>query len=93
MGTVGIKELKNRLSQYLHRTKKGEEVVITERGRPIALIQPIGSVERVTSREAKLAKLAARGLITLPTRPPLKRVRLVKVSGVPISKAILEDRR
>lgn len=93
MGTVGVKELKNRLTQYLRRTKQGEEVVVTERGRPIALIQPIKSPTYIISREARLASLAAQGLITLPTRKPLKRVRLVKVSGIPISKTIVEDRR
>jgi prevent-host-death family protein len=93
MSTVGIRELKNRLTQYLRRTKQGEEVIITERGKPIALIQPIRSVEHPVSLEARLAKLAAQGFVTLPTQKPLTRVRLAKVSGPPISKTILEDRR
>ena len=93
MSTVGIRELKNRLTQYLRRTKQGEEVIITERGKPIALIQPIRSVEHPVSLEARLAKLAAQGFVTLPTHEPLKRVRLAKVSGPPVSKTILEDRR
>ena len=93
MSTVGIKELKNRLTQYLRRTKNGQEVVVTERGKPIALIKPIQSVERTASLEARLAGLAAEGLVTLPTRKPLKKLRLIKVSGPAISKTILEDRR
>ena len=43
MSTVGIKELKNRLTHYLRQTKQGEEVIVTERGKPIALLQPIRS--------------------------------------------------
>jgi prevent-host-death family protein len=93
MSTVGVRELKNRLTRYLRQTKQGGEVVVTERGRPIALIQPIQSAERAASLDARLARLAAQGVVTLPTRTPLKRVRLVKVSGTPVSKAILEDRR
>lgn len=93
MSSVGIKELKNRLTHYLRRTKQGEEVVITERGKPIALIQPIQAAGQVVSLDARLARLAAHGLVTLPTRKPLKRVRLVKVSGPPISRTILENRR
>jgi prevent-host-death family protein len=93
MSTVGVKELKNRLTQYLRRTKQGEEVVVTERGKPIAVIQPIQSAAPVVSLQARLAKLAAQGLVTLPTRKPLRKVRMVKVSGPPISRAILEDRR
>lgn len=93
MSTVGVKKLKNELTQYLRRTKKGEEVIVTERGRPIALIQPIQTAERVQSREARLAKLAAQGILALPTQKPLKKIRLARVTGAPISKAILEDRR
>ena len=93
MSTVGVKELKNCLTQYLRRTKQGEEVIVTERGNPIALIQPIKSADKAVSLEAKLARLAAQGLVTLPTQKPLKRVRLVRVSGKRTSKAIMEDRR
>lgn len=93
MSTVGIKELKNRLTAYLRRTKQGEEVIVTERGKPIALIQRIQAVERAASLEARLARLAAQGLITLPSQSPLKHVRAVKVSGKPVSRIILEERR
>ena len=91
--TVGVKELKNCLTQYLRRTKQGEEVIVTERGNPIALIQPIKSADKAVSLEARLARLAAQGLIKSPTQKPLRRVRLVKVSGKPISKAIVQARR
>lgn len=93
MSTVGVKELKNRLTQYLRRTKQGEEVIITERGKPIAVIQPIQSAAPVVSLQARLARLAAQGLVALPTHKPLKKVRMVKVSGRPLSRTILEDRR
>ena len=93
MSTVGIKDLKNRLTHYLRRTKQGEEVIITERGKPIAMIQPIQAVAQAVSLDARLAQLAARGLLTLPTRKPLKRMSLARVTGPPTSKTILEDRR
>ncbi|MFQ5899824.1 MAG: type II toxin-antitoxin system Phd/YefM family antitoxin [Candidatus Methylomirabilia bacterium] len=93
MNTVGVKELKNRLTQYLRRTKQGEEVIVTERGKPIALLHPIQSAVDAVSLEARLARLAARGVVTLPTHKPLKRVHLVKVAGPPLSHTILEDRR
>lgn len=93
MSAVGIKELKNRLTHYLRRIKQGEEVIVTERGRPIALIRSIQSAGHPGSLEARLARLAAQGFVTLPTRKPLRKVRLVKVAGAPISKTILEDRR
>ena len=35
---VGIRELRNRLSYWLSRASGGEEVIVTERGRPVARI-------------------------------------------------------
>jgi len=93
MSAVGIKELKNRLTHYLLRTKQGEEVIVTERGKPIALLQPIQTVEKAASIEARLARLAALGLVTLPTRRSRKKHHPVKISGPPVSQAILDDRQ
>ncbi|MGH9460778.1 MAG: type II toxin-antitoxin system Phd/YefM family antitoxin [Vicinamibacteria bacterium] len=93
MSTVGVKELKNRLTEYLRRTKKGEEIIVTERRKPIAVIQPIDSVEQLQTLEAKLAKLAALGIVTLPVRKPSKKVRLVSTAGRPVSETILAERR
>jgi prevent-host-death family protein len=93
MSTVGVRELKNRLTRYLRETKNGGEVVVTERGHPIAVIQPVRSVKRPASLEARLAALAARGVVTLPSRRPGKRVSLVTVKGPSVSRAVLEDRR
>lgn len=38
---VGIRELKQRLSEYLDRVARGEVIRVTDRGRPKALITPI----------------------------------------------------
>jgi prevent-host-death family protein len=93
MSAVGVKELKNRLTHYLRLTKAGEEVIVTERGKPIALLQPIQTAANVRSLESRIAQLAAQGVLAAPQRPPLKRVRRVKVGGPPLSHIILEDRR
>ncbi len=93
MSTVGVRELKNRLTRYLRETKKGGEIVVTERGNPIAVIQPIGQGRRASSLEARLAGLAARGVVTLPSRKPRKGGRLITVKGTPLSRTVLEDRR
>ena len=93
MSTVGVRELKNRLTHYLGRAKRGEEVVVTERGRPVAILQSIHAVEAPKSLDARLAKLAANGLVTLPSGKLLKRVRRVRVPGPPVSRTIIEDRR
>src|SRR5438046_9802978 len=40
MRTVGLKTLKNKLSEYVRVAAAGETVVITDRGRPVAEIVP-----------------------------------------------------
>lgn len=73
MNIVGIKELKNQLTQYLRRTKKGQEVIITERGKPIAVIRPTEGPLPATSLEAKLTELAEENKVTLPRKKFLAR--------------------
>lgn len=93
MATVGVRELKNRLTQFLRRARQGEEVVVTERGRPIAVIRPIEPGKGAADLDARLAHLAAQGFLTLPARAPLARVRPVRAAGEPVSRTILQDRR
>ena len=45
MKTAAVSELKALLSKYLSKVKAGEEVVVTDRGRPIAKIIPIKRTE------------------------------------------------
>src|SRR3972149_2107426 len=43
MATVGIRELKNRLSEFLRRVADGERITVTDRGRPVAVLAPPGA--------------------------------------------------
>lgn len=65
MKSAGVAELKAHLSRYLASVKQGEEVTVTERGRPVARLVP---VERVAGRLARLQELARLGLVRLPRR-------------------------
>lgn len=93
MASVGVKDLKNRLTHYLRRTKQGEEVVVTERGRPIAVIKPLRNGEGVVSLEARLAILAAQGRVALPTRRSARRIPTVRIAGKLLSQMVLNERR
>src|SRR5438132_981702 len=57
---VGIRELRNELSRWLALVREGEEIVITERGRPVARL--VGVTEA-----GGLDRLVAAGLIQLPS--------------------------
>lgn len=47
MTDVGVRELKQRLSEYLDRAERGELVRVTDRGRPKALLGPLPGRARV----------------------------------------------
>ncbi len=83
---VGIRELKNGLSQYLRRVQQGESLVVTERGRPVAHIVPAGVPEDIL-------RLIAQGRVTWSGgrfRPPGDVPRLR--GGPSLSDSIAEDR-
>jgi prevent-host-death family protein len=65
MRTTAITELKASLSETLARVKAGEEVLVTEHGRPIAKIVPLPS----EVPEAAIEELVRAGGLRLPTKP------------------------
>lgn len=67
--SVGIRELKARLSEYVHRAEGGEIVSITDRGRVTALLIPArGHAEGGEELPEAIAKGIAEGWISAPTR-------------------------
>jgi prevent-host-death family protein len=65
MKTVGVRELKNRLSEYLRQVRSGESVLVTDRGEVIAELSAPGRAAADASVPAGLLALARRGLITV----------------------------
>ena len=62
MQTAAISELKARLSEYLNKVKAGAEVLITDRGKPVARLVP---VHRAATLKESLKKMEKQGLIKL----------------------------
>jgi antitoxin (DNA-binding transcriptional repressor) of toxin-antitoxin stability system len=65
MKSVGVRELKNRLSEYLRQVRAGEAVLVTDRGEVIAEINAPGEVRTDRSVPPGLAALARQDLVTL----------------------------
>jgi antitoxin (DNA-binding transcriptional repressor) of toxin-antitoxin stability system len=65
--TIGIRELKNRLSEYLREVRRGGSVLVTDRGEVIAELCPPGHGAADPDVPAALLALAKRGLVTLGT--------------------------
>jgi prevent-host-death family protein len=62
MMRVGIRELRDRLKHYVATARSGEEVVITDRGRPIARLVAL-------HEERPIDRLIRAGLAAPPRRP------------------------
>ena len=60
--TVGVRELRQNLSVYLERVKKGEALTVTDRGQEVAILRPMPKTNDVIER------LIAEGRATRPTR-------------------------
>jgi prevent-host-death family protein len=89
---AGIKEVKNNLSRFLSQVKAGEEVLITERGKPVARIIKENS-KRLDIRSA-LGPLIDRGLVVLPNvRLKKGDLLFLKASGKSVADMVIEDRR
>ena len=63
---VPIGRLKARLSEYIRRVRSGADVVVTDRGRPVARL--VG-LEGKSALEGRLAELVRGGLGRRPSRP------------------------
>ncbi|MBI2829260.1 MAG: type II toxin-antitoxin system prevent-host-death family antitoxin [Acidobacteria bacterium] len=68
MKTVGVRELKNRLSEYLRHVRSGEGVLVTDRGEVVAELTPPGNAATDASVPPGLVALAKRSLVTLGAR-------------------------
>lgn len=64
MRAVNIAELKNRLSHYLRLVQRGQPILVRDRDRIIARIEPAGAIDRATGDAAEqLAALERRGIV------------------------------
>jgi len=89
---LGLREANQKFSQAIKAVKAGKEVILTERGKPIAVIKPL---EREEKLDATIRRLEAEGIL----RPALKRGPMptpswkpIRVKGKPLSQTISEER-
>ncbi len=94
MTLVGVRDLKNQLPKYLDEVKKGGQIIVTDRGKPIAIIHDLTDIEPHASQNEILASLAAAGKIRLPIRKGgVREFEGASIKGKSITETILEDRR
>jgi prevent-host-death family protein len=85
MRSVGLRDLKNRLSEYVRQVRSGEAVLVTDRGEVVAELVPPGPGGHEPGVPSSLVAVAKQGQLTLGAanseasyprlRPALKRSR------------------
>ncbi len=89
MDTVGIRELKTHLSRHLKRVRSGARLLVTERGRSIATINPVDAPADVDWAH----QLVAEGRAHWNGGKPTGAKRPANITGKTASSIVLEDRR
>jgi prevent-host-death family protein len=88
---VGIRELRDSLSRWIERVKRGDTVVVTDHGKVVAVLSGPKPPARAKSWEEHFARLAAEGKLIRATRP-FRRWEPLVIPGVSLSDAVIEDR-
>lgn len=86
--TIGIRELRDGLSKHIASVREGEEIIVTDHGKPVARITPY----RASRTEDILEDLTRRGLSRPPLRPKQPR-NLPAGDKVLVSDLIKDQRR
>ncbi len=87
--SVGVRELKNKLSRYLEKVKEGESLAVTEHGRIIAYILP---AERGPGYE-RLIRMIREEKADWGGGKPSGSSKAVVAKGKPVSEIVIEERR
>lgn len=89
MEAVGIRELKTHLSRHLKRVRSGARLLVTQRGRAIAMINPV----EAPADMGWAHQLVAEGRAHWNGGKPAGASRPGKVTGRTASSMVIEDRR
>ena len=96
MKKASITQLKNNLSALIDAVKGGSTILIVDRGRPVARIEPI-TADGEGEQDARLAQLIRDGVVRPRRAPPPKDLFSQPPprtkSGVSVVAALIEERR
>ena len=97
MRTATISQTKNGLSALLDRVRHGESILITDRSRPVARLEPVVSAGDSGPDEGRVARLERTGVIRRARRGRIEEILRVPPPvperGGDIVAAVLEERR
>lgn len=89
MKKIGLREANLHFSKFMKQVRNGEEIIVTERGIPIATIKPIIKKDNILS---KLKALEQRGILKPATKGNISNNVPLAIKGKPVSGIIIEYR-
>ncbi len=89
---IGIRKLRDELTRHLGRVRRGKRIVVTDRGKPVAVLMPYRQDREAKQRE-RLDEVLAGGHVAPAERPFLVNPPLIKGRGKLASDLISEGRR
>jgi len=90
MEKVGLREANIHFARYVRKVKGGAEILLTDRGKPIAIISPISKKEEPL--EERLRMLEKRGILRMASPGKLKLHKLMDLPGKGLSRIVSEER-
>lgn len=87
---IGLREANQRFSKAMKAVKAGKDVILTDRGKPIAIIK---SLTRAPGPEQVIRGLEAAGVLRAATRRgPMPAWRSRRLRGAPLAQTVEEER-
>ena len=89
---MGLREANQSFSKAIKAVKSGKDVILTERGKPIAVIKPLAAEE---DTDAAMRRLEAEGIVRRGAKcgKPMRAWRSpIPIKGEPIAGTISEER-
>jgi prevent-host-death family protein len=90
MKAATITEVKNQLSAIIDRVKAGESVVVTDRGQPVAMIEP---VRADADDAARLVRLERSGIVRPASKPAPPLRSALPTARASAVEALIDERR
>lgn len=86
---VGLRDANMHFSRYIKLARQGNEVVVTDRGAPIAVIKPIA---RKRTIEERVRTLEEQGILRQAVKKEIALTKLITIGGEPLSKTVMRER-
>jgi prevent-host-death family protein len=89
---LGLREANQHFSKAIKAVREGKEVILTERGKPIAVIKPLKPPK---DEDAIIRRLEAEGILRPAAKRgpmPTRNWKPIRIKGKPMSETIREER-